>query len=524
MTTHLPKRRKNLNVSDKQEDNCRITQEYLKKRLEEANISVNRGVCLQQGTKRPKPGTKWRYIDLPPVDEIDGHFGIRTGDGLVVIDVDEWDDLPDSVKSFLESNPTLTIQSPHSEGRDGHYYFATDSNINKNPPGCDIQGDGSIVADGAKIWGIRNGKDCKYDECCTKTSPGVYPVKEDRSIAYVPKENIEAAVPTDTSQGGGSEPKDRGEKIEIPEYDSDIASFAQNDLKKLQRKSMGFFYDLTDRLQGGVGDYTSLVDGGSIDRSKQDTITIQHLYGFFCDTQHYSEERAIELAYNLYSEYCEAYQHTKDGQKRKWITRGDNYREHCIEWAVSHFDANEYRKQLRKSSKHETKNRIRQNKYGEPTYGLARFIVDLAVGEYEDLTDKQIQDMILPQYDYSISVEEIGVVRQLVNNTTMSYDTRGVSNSPCQQLEELYPTKSDVLDFCERVDGVYKGNSNSSFDTALKELQQDGIIKVAQIKSGETYVVYPCDYPDPIEASYVRCGGEKETETQKQIATIPNYD
>jgi len=149
------------------------------------------------------------------------------------------------------------------------------------------------------------------------------------------------------------------------------------------------------------------------------------------------------------------------------------------------------------------------NLYGEPTYGLARFIVDLSAGEYDDYSSKEIQEYVLPQYNYSMTVEEIEVLRELINTNQMSYDVPRVPDMGDVQLESLYPTKSEVLDFCKRVDRVYKGNAKKSFREAMKELQQSGEIKVAEIESGEIYVVYPSDYPDPPNANSVRCGGEE---------------
>ena len=480
-------------------------------RLREADISTDRAVKLKQGTKRPK-NNGWQSRNLPNIEDINGHFGIRCGDKLIVLDVDDWTELSEQLKKFIEDNPTLTVRSPHTDqkptGRERHYYYKIDTDINNNPPGCDIQGPGSIVADGARVWGIRDGKDCSY-RCCSKQSPGTYSVSNDRPIAEIDSEKFESIVSTAT--GGGSTRKDRDKEITVPDYDTDIAQFAEKEFNKIKRESTSFFFDLHRRMEGGTGDLDdTLRTSGQIDRSKQDTLTVQHLYGFFKTTQGYSEDRSVELAYNLYTHYCESYKKTGDDQKRKWITRGENYRELTVRWAIEQYDSDRYRKQLRKSTDGETQRRKHLNIYGEPTYGLARFIVDLSVGEYDDYSSEEIQEYVLPQYNYSMTVEEIEVLVQLVNtHTNMSYDTPRVTNSGCLDLESLYPTKSEVLDFCERVELTYKGNTETSFDTAMKELQQSGEIKVAEIESFERYVVYPSDYPDPPNANSVRCGGEE---------------
>jgi hypothetical protein len=136
-------------------------------------------------------------------------------------------------------------------------------------------------------------------------------------------------------------------------------------------------------------------------------------------------------------------------------------------------------------------------------------MVDLYAGEFEEFTSTEIQEHILPQYNYSMTVDELDVVRELINTHQLSYDSRGVSTFPNQRSETLYPTKSDVLDLCERVDSTYKGNTRITFYRAMNRLQRRGVIKVAEIESGETYVVYPRHSPDPPNAEWVRCNGEK---------------
>lgn len=73
----------------------------------------------------------------------------------------------------------------------------------------------------------------------------------------------------------------------------------------------------------------------------------------------------------------------------------------------------------------------------------------------------------------------------------------------------FYPRKSDVKRWCAGVDGEYKGNSESTFDRCLTNLQKEGNLRVAQIKSGVDYRIYPWVYPDPSEADWVRTCGER---------------
>jgi hypothetical protein len=270
----------NINFSKENANSRKTTKEYLTHRLEESDISVERGVSLQPGTKCPAKGTKWRNVELPPIKDVDSDYGVRTGDGLVVIDVDTWGDMPDPLQEFIGENPTLTIKSPHSDERDGHYYFATDSEINRNPSGCDLQGEGAYaVGPGSRLT------DCE-DGCCTKEDPGVYGVKEDRPIAHVPTDEIESVVPTSDKSPTETNECSQVAKVEVPDYDPSIAQYAESGFDEIKEHSTAFFFDLYDRLRGGTGDMgDTLLDDGEINTSNQDTLTIQHLYGFFHDTE-----------------------------------------------------------------------------------------------------------------------------------------------------------------------------------------------------------------------------------------------
>lgn len=111
---------------------------------------------------------------------------IKTGNGLLVIDVDKEDEIPEWVWDLIESNPTLTVQSCHAEGREGHYPFLIDEDIEtRDRPWGEIRCEGSlVVTPGSEVHGIRGGKDCK-DGCCTPDDPGQYTVKRDLSIAPI---------------------------------------------------------------------------------------------------------------------------------------------------------------------------------------------------------------------------------------------------------------------------------------------------------------------------------------------------
>ncbi|PSO45152.1 hypothetical protein BRC21_00425, partial [Candidatus Saccharibacteria bacterium SW_7_54_9] len=109
------------------------------------------------------------------------------------------------------------------------------------------------------------------------------------------------------------------------------------------------FKCLMGRLRGGTGfkDRLRLPNGG-IDRSKTDLVTISDLFGvMFQYGDGVDEQRARELAYAVYSDYCNEQGWMKDGRPRKW-NRDEAYRRKTIEASVECFDKKQFSRFLNK--------------------------------------------------------------------------------------------------------------------------------------------------------------------------------
>lgn len=480
----------NISVSEESGNSCKLTQKYLTHRLEESDIPVERGIPLQPGTKRPARGEKWRDVELPRITNVDGFFGLATGDGLVVIDVDTWDDVPNPIKEFIDDNPTLTIETPHSDGKEGHYYYSTDSDINKNPPGCDIQGDGSLVADGAEIWGIRDGKDCS-EGCCTKENPGVYTARRDRPITHVPSDEIESVVPSKDTEPSETNPSP--DPTSLPDIDEGEIDFAESCLDRLQKDATPFFTDLMDRLNGGRGDLgDSLEKDGEINRSCQDFINLKDLLGMF---KHYdlSDGRARELAYLTYTHYCRESPYTKDGQPREWVNRNDKYRAGMLDNALREFDETIFNKMLNKTS-----DSRRSGGYAELMYAHIDFAIEWFMEGYDPEDARDIASMFGLEY----SREEL----EDAINTNPLY----VGTTPSEQGGQgpKYPSPKWIREFLADLDT----RSETTYNTTYQRMRRQGMLKMAYC-GGNDHRVYPSDHPDPPNAEYIRCNGEKYAKT-----------
>lgn len=77
--------------------------------LSAAEIDLRRFIPARPGTKRPLG--RW---DTHPPEDVGRDSLIKTGDGLLVVDINDWDETPQPVRDLLVSMPTLTMQSPHA--------------------------------------------------------------------------------------------------------------------------------------------------------------------------------------------------------------------------------------------------------------------------------------------------------------------------------------------------------------------------------------------------------------------------
>lgn len=159
------------------------------RRLKDAELSPDRFVSLYSGQKRPDQ--EWRNENRSD-KAVSGNYGIRCGDGLVVLDVDAHKPGVESPDELDELPPTLTTESCH--GGSHIWFHVTGGEVKSTKPGWgDVQSEGRlVVGPSSEIHGTRDGKDCSYDDCCTVDNPGIYGFRSDYPIATVPIDRLTA--------------------------------------------------------------------------------------------------------------------------------------------------------------------------------------------------------------------------------------------------------------------------------------------------------------------------------------------
>lgn len=233
-------------------ENCR---ELLADRLEESGLSEERFIDVEDGDKGTYDHTQHTY------DAVSGNYGVYGGDGLAILDIDDYNDGTDtdSLLSVLELPDTFTVESPHTDGDPGGhrlYHVQTDREVGEFDVDevlsryIDDDGEKSETYHAAKddpvaltiaeefgvvnldpSWGeIRVANQytvgpgsqidgCTKDGCdeCAKPDGGKYTVADDREIAPIDASELVDVIKDDPVYSEGAD--DNQQDLESVSYD-----------------------------------------------------------------------------------------------------------------------------------------------------------------------------------------------------------------------------------------------------------------------------------------------------------------
>lgn len=278
----------------------------LSSRITTAGLQGERFVPLRDGSKESRvdhTNSAHQYS----ADELDGNYGVMAGDGLIIVDIDDYDGdqaVPDSVNSLP---PTFTVETPH--GGEHRYYAVNDIVRNSQSGWGEIRaskqyvvGPGSELDACSKSW-----HDCSDDDA------GGYTILDDRPLAHISP----SALPDPERPTQQTKPP-----TTVSTDSSDVACLDDVDapFRKLETRLRAFLGD--DRRQAlWEGRYS---DAGYDDRSRAEAELAYHLGWFF--------ESNAEVVSQLITLACEQYPTTDWDESRKWLVRDDDgYRESTIE-------------------------------------------------------------------------------------------------------------------------------------------------------------------------------------------------
>lgn len=525
-TTSKPKATENLRVSDYERYNC---------------TNCENPICIHNTTDEERAEFLKDYIRSLPVEPL---LMPRTEDGKKPLIAEKEITLDSEKGQKLLVSPTEAIRRIREEGATGfclyagkpthnteQLVFADHDNMDKFP--LDTLPDTLTVRSGSGEGyhetflnqGVENAKgkeeysgagEIRASNWLVVTpgsvhpSGGIYHTVQYRDLATLSNELLPSELKQSQYSSGSDDEPVNEEDLEDITVDSDTVRIAQQYLNEWKTDNLSAFYCIKDRLVGGRGDYGTELsnENGKIDRDLQEKTILTHLYGVYRDLG-YSDMRAKELAQNLLTHYCIDCNNgnTKDGRPRKWLKRGIDYRTEQLRYAALQFDREQFKRWTNKTTKAQTRLKRLNNEYSDITRGIALFVVDVMSGVYE--LDELSNNFYIN--NFSLGKEELNALVQLAKQESHMYNDipRGEGNEVLNE-ENLYPKKTDVKTICKQVDGVYKGgNEESTYDEVLKRLQREGKIKIAEIKNGVDYRVYPSDFSNPENANWVKCGGEK---------------
>ena len=212
--------------------------EVLADRLREAGLSTERFIDVHDGEKRSTVHDQHEPND----EQLSGNYGVYAGEGLVDVDVDDYDGEYNT--EALDGLPnTFTVRSPH--GGEHRYYNVTgdvvaaikevtDGKPNAGPTWGEVRVDNQYtVGPGSQLEKGEDGCNKEWCDNCEKPDGGHYTILNDRSIATINAEELAdvvradkkyddsdnshhsaGSVDTQGSRGGGTEDFDVEERLD----------------------------------------------------------------------------------------------------------------------------------------------------------------------------------------------------------------------------------------------------------------------------------------------------------------------
>ena len=253
------------------------TRQRIAERLEQAGVNTERFVQCRPGSKASVDHTRQHY------DDVEGEYGIYAtkSDGLVIIDIDDYDELEDrsGLTALMELEPTLEQSSPH--GGTHRFYVVEPSEDGRMP--AEVFDDelgvqnpkpsyGEVRVSNQYVVGAGSQLDgCDKDWCseCEKPDGGLYELSSDRRIAtHTPDEMLSALL---------ADPNI--ERAAADDVETEVENFEDS-------------YDEDDRLDYALkadeklrrlwnGDYSDYSGSSGVDRSEAESALAMKLGWWF---------------------------------------------------------------------------------------------------------------------------------------------------------------------------------------------------------------------------------------------------
>ena len=408
--------------------------------LQEAGISTDRFIPVEydNGHKRPTI-TGWQSLPQSEASDIDGPAGIVCGYGLVVVDVDHPEKIPEEFEKLPD---TLTVDTMHG-GEHRYYLVVGEQPESRSPEWGDIQSAGDMV--------VAPGTTFSHNECdddCPHTGEDGYGITSGESPTTLDPGNHPAIFEKDDKEESSGV---SGEVTTTIEPDQENVALMESYIREFHSDSatttraMNFLNDL---MCGHYKKHDFTADDGSADRHEAEIAYGSQLYGIALKYGDEDEETVLQVVHDYITKTSLDERWTGDGQPRKWLQLGDDYRKNALSTVRTEFDKDTWERWQRKRDEWQT-----------------------WTDEYSDLT-------------YQFVLKAVHQLAEEMNR---------------------YPNKNEII---TRADEINPGDrEEESYRTVLSRLQNEhGQVKMAYL-GGNAYLYYPASEPDPIEAKWFKING-----------------
>lgn len=459
-----------------------------KEKLEDALSAVDIGLerCPDIGSDKKHP--EWTGHNDPSnwhrPTELEGNYGVKTGNGLLVIDIDDWEAAPDELTNLLERLNTLVIVTPHGGS---HHYFRVEDDAQIKTSyginGIDIQYEGVHVVGPGSVFDHTNCETGK--EGCPGHGTDEYEYQDYTTIDTICGDDLQLLIDAIDEQGGDDTTTNDAVVTPMSEFEFDdntpdrvrwlCTVFLPNEVGRAGEEA------LLDVLRGGSGSLDNLQG----DRSAATVYALEKLYGAFL-RRHNDEDKAAAAAVDVFRHFVANNQFTKRGNRRKCLDRNDDYVEKCMKYAISEFGWGEWNQWRRWDHDDDDIDHELQGQRGlsDVTKGIATVAVYLLSDNDADCDDLQRQFGVDFPADSDLA--------------SLKPDDR------------QYPTAKEVANLCSEVDD----RSHRTYRDAVSDLvnDTDRIIRATDWASpnGERHVYIPnTDHHEvPVEADLIKINGE----------------
>ncbi|MFC4550800.1 MULTISPECIES: bifunctional DNA primase/polymerase [Halorussus] len=197
------------------------------KRLAEADLGEFRFNPLQSGKKEPISHTVYKP------GAISGNYGVYAGDGLVLIDIDDYKSDVQRPAELADLPITFTAQSPH--GGEHRYYSVENQVQNKQLPWGEIRAENQyVVGPGSELASCT-----KDNHDCSAPGNGHYQILRDQPIATVDRDELFQLSPSTDDASKDRDTRHTLDATETTAHSEAVEFNVERRLEKMKRCTYG---------------------------------------------------------------------------------------------------------------------------------------------------------------------------------------------------------------------------------------------------------------------------------------------